>query len=252
MKGFNFEFLVSNRVDSFDEEAYFPMDQDSVSVKNKLSLSNLASIATPSPNSTLQKFSRIAQGITSKNRTPRWRQLIEATRNKVMPFSRSQDSAESDGGSTRTANSLVQTSSVTASATPTQPQPKMNANIRRQIYALKLESMSQPVIPNSPVDSGNTNNDSVLHKDSTTDESSTRNTPLSAPPISELATMLMNRNGNQSSPRALSTVATVKPCPFDESTTRNEVKVINNRSDNKSGSCNTLLVSSNNKKDEWI
>lgn len=133
MKGFNIDFLMMDKVTSFEED--FEDDNASTSTKNK-----------SSPTSTRSKFSKIAQGIANKRRGAKWRQLIEATRNKVIPFSRSQDSIDSD------AIGDVVTDSPNPHYTDSTSM-RLDANLRRQIYALKLESvsLSQPALQSSAV-----------------------------------------------------------------------------------------------------
>ena len=138
MKGFNFDMLMMDRVASFEEDYEFNNDNASTSAKHNKS--------SPST-STRSKFSRIAHGIANKRRGAKWRALIEATRNKVMPFSRSQDSMDSDalggeGTDTNSNQNINDSGSI-----------KLDANVRRQIYAMKLESvsLSQPALPSSAV-----------------------------------------------------------------------------------------------------
>ncbi|KAH9397620.1 Short transient receptor putative channel 1 [Tyrophagus putrescentiae] len=162
--GFNWDFLQMDRVTaaSFDEgEDLF--DQSVGGGSGTLARAGSTTSSTKhgthghhhhhnkSPStSTRSKFSRIAQNIASKRRGgAKWRALIEATRNKVIPFSRSQDSMDSNevaGEEEEAINENVGGSSSNRSM-------KLDADVRRQIYALKLESvsLSQPALQSSSV-----------------------------------------------------------------------------------------------------
>ena len=131
MKGFNFDFLMMDRVTSFEEDLNFDENLNGSNLKNK------------SPTSTISKFSRIAQNLTNKRKGAKWRQLIEATRNKVIPFSRSQDSIDSDAiAGTSDGNETNSNQTVDRNTS------KLDANVRRQIFAMKMDSvsLSQPVL----------------------------------------------------------------------------------------------------------
>src|SRR6218665_3344413 len=144
MKGFNFDLLMMDRVESFDDE-----DDDYAQISESPVAGGSSSKAggpnnsNKSPAVMRSKFTRMAHNIANKRRGARWRQLIEATRNKMIPFSRSQDSIESGGNVTSDSSQPV-----TDSASL-----KFDANLRRQIFALKLDtvSLSQPVLKSSAV-----------------------------------------------------------------------------------------------------
>lgn len=137
MKGFNFDFLMMDRVTSFDEDFNYDDNAQGTNGKNK------------SPSSTISKFSRIAHNLTNKRKGAKWRQLIEATRSKVIPFSRSQDSIDSDAVATGSDCAEALTSTPNVDRHPV----KLDANVRRQIFAMKMESvsLSQPALQTGTV-----------------------------------------------------------------------------------------------------
>lgn len=203
MKGFNFDLQVLKPLTSFDD-GEFDNDSASTSGKNK----------SPST-STRSKFSRIAQGIANKrNRGAKWRALIEATRNKVMPFSRSQDSMDSDalGGDGTDTNSNQNIDDSAPS--------KLNADYRRQIYAMKLESvsLSQPALPSGAVSAAMASNAAAA-------------TQVGKKyPMKQLSTIATTASSSEIVPRPV------------------ETKVIENNSSKSSLPCDIIAM----KKDDWI
>lgn len=75
MKGFDFNFLFMDTTTSIDEPELSRLE----------SKSSIKSTNVKSPSSTRNKFVRLAKGIAGKrgSRANRWKQLIEATKNKV-------------------------------------------------------------------------------------------------------------------------------------------------------------------------
>lgn len=203
LKGFNFDLQVLKPLTSFDD-GEFDNDSASTSGKNK----------SPST-STRSKFSRIAQGIANKrNRGAKWRALIEATRNKVMPFSRSQDSMDSDalGGDGTDTNSNQNIDDSAPS--------KLNADYRRQIYAMKLESvsLSQPALPSGAVSAAMASNAAAA-------------TQVGKKyPMKQLSTIATTASSSEIVPRPV------------------ETKVIENNSSKSSLPCDIIAM----KKDDWI
>lgn len=195
---------MMDRVASFEEDFDFN-DNASTSTKNK------------SPTSTRSRFARIAQGLANKRRATKWRQLIEATRNKVIPFSRSQDSIESDaiGEAIPVHQRISDTTSM-----------KLDANLRRQIYALKLESvsLSQPALPSGAVSAAMSNAACTTF---------TTAVPTGTAGCSKLQ------------PKALPTIAT--KTTNNEATNPVETKVVENKN-TKTLPCDIIAM----KKDDWI
>ena len=74
MKGFDFNFLFMDTTTSIDEPELSRLESKS-SIKSNVK----------SPSSTRNKFVRLAKGIAGKrgSRANKWKQLIEATKNKV-------------------------------------------------------------------------------------------------------------------------------------------------------------------------
>lgn len=179
--GFNWDFLMMDRVASFDEGdgETFPDDTASYagggtdngstsSTKRHTAGHNNGSSNKSPSTSTRSKFSRIAANIANKRRGgAKWRALIEATRNKVViPFSRSQDSVDSDatlggmavGGKCGTGDNNTDSSNQALNESVggnRSTMTKLDADLRRQIYALKLESvsLSQPALQSSAISS---------------------------------------------------------------------------------------------------
>lgn len=183
--GFNWDFLMMDRVASFDEgDAYAENDNasftgagggggtDNASTSSTKRPGGQHGSSNKSPStSTRSKFSRIAANIANKRRGgAKWRALIEATRNKVViPFSRSQDSVDSDatlggglvpasGGKTGgngDTNTDSSNPALNESSSRLSTMTKLDADLRRQIYALKLESvsLSQPALQSSAISS---------------------------------------------------------------------------------------------------
>lgn len=152
MKGFNFDFLLMDRVASFDDEFEYE-----------------ASALPRSPpklktSSSRSRFSRLARGLASKRRGGggnRWRQLIEATRNKVMPFSRSQESMNSETIGSGSVSGEVGQGSM-----------QLDANLRRSMFARKVDvTQTQPNIDirSSPV-SDTTERSTIIVKKNTPNE----------------------------------------------------------------------------------
>lgn len=77
MKGFDFNFLFMDTTTSIDEPELSRLESKS-SIKSNVK----------SPSSTRNKFVRLAKGIAGKrgSRANKWKQLIEATKNKVCFF----------------------------------------------------------------------------------------------------------------------------------------------------------------------
>lgn len=127
MKGFDFNLLFADGTTSFDE------DGERGDQTNK--------VKSPTRN----KFVRLARGLAGKrgSRGNKWKQLIEATRTKVIPFSRSSESVSSVGrGST-----VKQSHSVGDEANISVSPDHYDANTKRNIFARKSllpeESQSQ-------------------------------------------------------------------------------------------------------------
>ena len=152
MKGFNFDVLLKDKTGSFDS--------DSTAVPSPRSPTKLKSSSSRS------RFSRLTRGLGKRRSggTGRWKQLIEATRNRVMPFSRSQESMNSEtvgsgsvsgdtigvGASVKTiATEGVSMCRVSAVGGPipmlrqTPGSLKLDANVRRSIFARKTENLSE-------------------------------------------------------------------------------------------------------------
>lgn len=121
MKGFNFDLLFMDNASNFEDDLEFDVGCPS---KSKSSSSR-------------SRFIRIAKGL-SKRKGNRWRQLIEATRNKVLPFSRSQESMNSEAAGS---------SSVPADG-QSQSQVAVDANFKRTIFARKSTSLITESSPN--------------------------------------------------------------------------------------------------------
>jgi hypothetical protein len=119
--------MLMDRVESFDDEFVYDTGGSPQSPP-KLKTSSSRS-----------RISRLARGLANKRRGGnRWRQLIEATRNKVMPFSRSQESMNSE---------TIGSGSVSGEVG--QPSLPMDANLRRSIFARKADMPeSHPNIDN--------------------------------------------------------------------------------------------------------
>lgn len=86
MKGFDFNFLFMEPTASFDDDVYDFEDLDCSNQQISKSKSSRS------------RFVRLARGLAGKRSrgNNRWKQLIEATRSKVMPFSRSSESVNSE------------------------------------------------------------------------------------------------------------------------------------------------------------
>lgn len=121
MKGFNFDLLFMDNASNFEDDLEFDVGCPS---KSKSSSSR-------------SRFVRIAKGL-SKRKGNRWRQLIEATRNKVLPFSRSQESMNSEAAGS---------SSVPADG-QSQSQVAVDASFKRTIFARKTTSLITESSPN--------------------------------------------------------------------------------------------------------
>ena len=93
IKGFDFNFLFTDTGTSFDDpEAGSPPAGD-------LKADGKVVKSPPASSTTRNKFVRLARGLAGKRvvRANRWKQLIEATRSKVIPFSRSSESMDTVG-----------------------------------------------------------------------------------------------------------------------------------------------------------
>lgn len=127
MKGFDFNLLFMDNTTSFDDDA---VDADGNRINSK------------SKSPTRSKFARLARGLAGKNgsRGNKWKQLIEATRSKVIPFSRSSESVNSIGRGTGTRASLA-TSDTEHNMTSTDS--RFDANTKRSLFARKVTSLLQ-------------------------------------------------------------------------------------------------------------
>ncbi|RWS29121.1 transient receptor potential-gamma protein-like protein [Leptotrombidium deliense] len=137
MKGFDFNFLFMDTTTSFDDDydsaaEYHQQQQQQQAVARK--------VKSPSRN----KFVRLARGLAGKrNRGNRWRQLIEATRSKVMPFSRSSESVNSETHGSR---------QVSAPCSLTKVETSLDASIRRSMFARKVTTLLQEEANNVSTD----------------------------------------------------------------------------------------------------
>lgn len=170
MKGFNFDFLMMDRVASFDDSDYTPAPSPRSPSKLKTSSSR-------------SRFSRLARGLANKRRsggTGRWRQLIEATRNRVIPFSRSQESMNSEtigsgsvSGDNAGGGGGTGVSGGGGVGTVVRQAPgslKLDANVRRSMFARKTENMSEGQANadnrDSPVSDSNDRSTIIVKKNS--------------------------------------------------------------------------------------
>lgn len=126
MKGLYFNQLFMDTAASFDEE----VDADGNRVDSK------------SKSPTRSKFARLARGLAGKrgSRGNKWKQLIEATRSKVIPFSRSSESVNSIGRGSGTRPSIA-ASEEHAAASP--DNGRFDANTKRSLFARKVTSLLQ-------------------------------------------------------------------------------------------------------------
>ncbi|KAI1285513.1 Transient receptor potential-gamma protein [Halotydeus destructor] len=124
MKGFDFNLLFMDPATSFDDD----LEADS-------HRSDHGTNKVKSP--TRSKFVRLARGLAGKrgSRGNKWKQLIEATRSKVIPFSRSSESVNSLGRS-RTHNVSTNDESLS-------PDSRYDANAKRSLFARKVTSLLQ-------------------------------------------------------------------------------------------------------------
>ncbi|RWS07648.1 transient receptor potential-gamma protein-like protein [Dinothrombium tinctorium] len=138
MKGFDLNFLFMDTTTSFDEDydsmQEYQQQQQQPTVGRK--------VKSPSRN----KFVRLARGLAGKrNRGNRWRQLIEATRSKVMPFSRSSESVNSES----TTHGHRQ---ISATASLGRVDSNLDASIRRSMFARKVTTLLQEEANNLSTD----------------------------------------------------------------------------------------------------
>ena len=198
MKGFNFDFLMMGcPVESFEDE-----DDDYAQISESPGATTSKSHnGGKSPAAMRSKFTRMAQNIASKRRGARWRQLIEATRNKMIPFSRSQDSIESAGNVTADSSQPVTDSGSL----------KFDANLRRQIFALKLDtvSLSQPVLKTTAVNQA---------MDSMTDSPEPAAAPAAAGAASSRSRQQRSQQQNTSKLQKLATATHLTSGPKPETT----------------------------------
>ena len=143
MKGFDFNFLFMDSTTSFDEPDIVTNGSDQKPL-TKTSSGGEKSAGTKSPTGvTKNRFARLARGLAGKKaggRTNKWRQLIEATRSRVIPFSRSSESV----------NSIGQHQQAQASQSDLDKKSDLDASVKRSLFAkrrstslLKEESQSQ-------------------------------------------------------------------------------------------------------------
>jgi len=103
IKGFDFDFLFRDTYASFDDQdvsASPPADGNgNGAVGGPVKIGPDGKIIKSPPSTTRNKFVRLARGLAGKRvvRANKWKQLIEATRSKVIPFSRSTESVNSIG-----------------------------------------------------------------------------------------------------------------------------------------------------------
>lgn len=144
MKGFDFNFLFMDPTTSFDEDLEEANRSTDPGAVNK--------VKTQGTN----KFARIARGLAGKrgSRGNKWKQLIEATRSKVIPFSRSSESVNSLGQrvGSGTRPSLAASEQATGG---TSPDGRFDANVKRSIFARKITSLLQEESQSQDVESDN-------------------------------------------------------------------------------------------------
>lgn len=134
---FDLNFLFMDTVTSFDEDYEFdvPVCHTSGTSGHK----------GKSPSRS--KFARLARGLAGKrHRGNKWRQLIEATRSKVMPFSRSSESVNSETvmGSQGKEPLAVSDIRTTSLSTPRKMSThQLDANLKRSMFARKFTSLMQ-------------------------------------------------------------------------------------------------------------
>ncbi|OTF80222.1 transient receptor potential-gamma protein-like protein [Euroglyphus maynei] len=140
MKGFNFDqLIVENNNDNNNHEDNGTSFDGNEDFEDKISDSQKSSTSVIK-----NKFYKTAQNLVQNKRTnSRWRQMIEMKREKTKTFSRSQDSIDSDA--TLNTDGSYNNNAITDSRL------MIDANIKRQIFAGKLDSMSlsQPIILSS-------------------------------------------------------------------------------------------------------
>lgn len=126
IKGFNFDFMGGEQqhMNSLDEDVG--------------ALSEESSDKQQHHSTRLMSTTKHAKG---KRAHTKWRQLIEATRNKVMPFSRSQESNEADNATETNSNFTGDNVSV----------KQLDANLKRKLFAMKLDSQNVGSQPHAPV-----------------------------------------------------------------------------------------------------
>lgn len=139
MKGFNFDHpIVEN--DNQENVTSFEINED-FEDKSSTNISDSQKTSIRSSTSVIKnKFYRTAQNFVQNKKThSRWRQMIETKREKVKTFSQSQDSIESDA--TMNTDGSYGNNTIDSRMV-------IDANIKRQIFARKLDSMSlsQPIM----------------------------------------------------------------------------------------------------------
>lgn len=150
MKGFDFNFLFMDATTSFDEPDIPAPNGDQKSVTK----SDKSALAKSPPAGAKNRFARLARGLAGNKkaggRTNKWRQLIEATRSRVIPFSRSSESVNSVGQQIPTSGASAQKTSIRSSLEA--KSDLVDASIKRSLFAkrrstslLPEESQSQDV-----------------------------------------------------------------------------------------------------------
>lgn len=165
MKGFDFNLLFADGATSVDEEG-----------------EGQGKVKSPPRN----KFVRLARGLAGKrgSKGNKWKQLIEATRSKVIPFSRSTESVSSIGRGT-----IKQSHSVGDEANMSESSERFDANTKRNIFACKItsllteESQSQSQGNESDITEGNEKEE---NDECSEEERSTLVVPLPVPSKTEL------------------------------------------------------------------
>ena len=118
LKGIDFNFLFMDTTTSVDESDV-PIGPDglaSILASDSKSMGGKSggnkSTATGGSSSSKNKFVKLARGLAGKRgaRANKWKQLIEATRSKVIPFSRSSESVNSIGQQKHNAPTAASTS----------------------------------------------------------------------------------------------------------------------------------------------
>ncbi|KAH9424601.1 Short transient receptor putative channel 1 [Dermatophagoides pteronyssinus] len=148
MKGFNFDHPIIENNDNNNQDIMTSFDiNEEFEDKSSTNISDSQKTSIHSPTSVIKnKFYRTAQNLVQNKKTNlKWRQMIELKREKTKTFSRSQDSIESDA-TLNTDGSYGNNNNPTT--TSIDNRLMIDANIKRQIFAGKLDSMSlsQPIL----------------------------------------------------------------------------------------------------------